>query len=114
MGTNCNAHLFLFLQQGVKDGRVQFSIAGQQGPNSYRFGYDTGKGYVKQTDGSLTCKFEIKYLPFVVCCRPDRTFRIEERDAAGVIHGRYGFYDPSGKFRIVNYSAHPEHGFSVV
>ena len=40
-------NLFLFLQQGVKDGRVQFSIAGQQGPNSYRFGYDTGKGYVK-------------------------------------------------------------------
>ena len=32
--------------QGVKDGRVQFAIAGQQGPNSYRFGYDTGKGYV--------------------------------------------------------------------
>jgi hypothetical protein len=68
VGTNCNAHLFLFLQQGVKDGRVQFSIAGQQGPNSYRFGYDTGKGYVKQTDGSLTCKFEINiyHLLFVV------------------------------------------------
>ncbi len=44
-------------------------------------------------------------------CRADRVFRIEEKDAAGVIHGRYGFYDPSGIFRIVNYSAHPEHGF---
>ncbi|XP_032777566.2 uncharacterized protein LOC116916426 [Daphnia magna] len=75
--------------QGVKDGRVQFSIAGQQGPNSYRFGYDTGKG-------------------------ADRTFRIEERDNSGVIHGRYGYYDPSGKFRVVNYKAHPESGFAIV
>lgn len=45
--------------------------------------------------------------------RADRTFRIEERDAAGIVHGRYGYYDPSGKFRIVNYSAHPEHGFQA-
>lgn len=36
--------ILLIRQQGVKDGRVQFSIAGQQGPHSYRFGYDTGKG----------------------------------------------------------------------
>jgi len=74
--------------QGVKDGRLNFVISGQQGPHSYRFGYDTGKG-------------------------ADRTFRFEERDSAGIVHGRYGYYDPSGKFRIVNYSAHPEHGFSA-
>lgn len=45
--------------------------------------------------------------------RADRTFRFEEKDAEGVIHGRYGYYDPTGKFRIVNYSAHPKHGFQA-
>jgi len=45
--------------------------------------------------------------------RPDRTFRFEERDQYGVVHGRYGYYDQTGKFRIVNYSAHPEHGFKA-
>lgn len=45
--------------------------------------------------------------------RADRTFRIEERGVDGVVRGRYGYYDPSGKFRIVNYSAHPEHGFQA-
>lgn len=46
-------------------------------------------------------------------CSADRTFRIEERGVDGVVRGRYGYYDPSGKFRIVNYSAHPEHGFQA-
>lgn len=67
---------------------MNFAISGQQGPNSYRFGYDTGKG-------------------------AHRVFRIEERDAEGIIHGRYGYYDPTGKFRIVNYSAHPKYGFQA-
>jgi len=74
--------------KGVDKGRLQFAIHGQQGPHTYRFGYDTGKG-------------------------PDRTFRFEERDQYGVVHGRYGYYDQTGKFRIVNYSAHPEHGFKA-
>jgi len=74
--------------KGVENGRLQFAIHGQQGPNTYRFGYDTGKG-------------------------PNRTFRFEERDQYGVVHGRYGYYDQTGKFRIVNYSAHPEHGFKA-
>lgn len=38
-------------------------------------------------------------------------FRFEERDSTGSVNGRYGYYDQTGKLRIVNYSAHPEHGF---
>ena len=30
--------------KGVDKGRLQFAIHGQQGPHTYRFGYDTGKG----------------------------------------------------------------------
>lgn len=75
-------------ERGIKDGRLQFSINGQQGPNSYRFGYDTGYG-------------------------ANRVFRIEEKDGYGIVHGRYGYYDSHGKLRIVNYTAHPEHGFSA-
>jgi len=74
--------------KGVDNGRIEFAIHGQQGPHTYRFGYDTGHG-------------------------PDRKFRFEERDAYGVVNGRYGYYDQTGKFRIVNYSAHPEHGFKA-
>ena len=51
-----------------------------------RFGYDTGVGY-------------------------NRQFRYEERDNAGVLHGRYGYYDQAGKLQIVNYSADPQTGF---
>ncbi|XP_066962728.1 uncharacterized protein [Macrobrachium rosenbergii] len=69
-------------------GRLAFQIHGQQGPHSYRFGYDTGKGY-------------------------NRQFRYEERDGNGLVHGRYGFYDKDGKLQVVNYSAHPKHGFSA-
>jgi hypothetical protein len=65
--------------------RLQFQIHGQGGPNSYRFGYDTGLGY-------------------------NRQFRYEERDDHGVLHGRYGYYT-DGKLQIVNYSADPVGGF---
>jgi len=66
--------------------RLSFQIHGQGGPNSYRFGYDTGVGY-------------------------NRQFRYEERDANGVLHGRYGYYDQEGKLQIVNYKADPQTGF---
>jgi len=66
--------------------RLQFQIHGQEGPHSYRFGYDTGIGY-------------------------NRQFRYEERDQYGVLHGRYGYYDQEGKLQIVNYTADPETGF---
>ncbi|XP_023341273.1 uncharacterized protein LOC111711216 [Eurytemora carolleeae] len=66
--------------------RLSFQIHGQEGPNSYRFGYDTGEGY-------------------------NRQFRYEERDNYGVLHGRYGYYDQEGKLQIVNYTADPEAGF---
>lgn len=75
--------------ENAKDaGRLAFQIHGQQGPHSYRFGYDTGKGY-------------------------NRQFRYEERDGNGEVHGRYGFYDEHGKLKVVNYSAHPKHGFNA-
>jgi len=66
--------------------KVSFQIHGQGGPHSYRFGYDTGVGY-------------------------NRQFRYEERDANGVLHGRYGYYDQEGKLQIVNYTADPVAGF---
>ena len=66
--------------------KVSFQIHGQGGPHSYRYGYDTGVGY-------------------------NRQFKYEERDANGVLHGRYGYYDQEGKLQIVNYTADPVTGF---
>jgi len=66
--------------------RLSFQIHGQDGPHSYRYGYDTGVGY-------------------------NRQFKYEERDNYGVLHGRYGFYDQEGKLQVVNYSADPKGGF---
>lgn len=66
--------------------RLSFQIHGQEGPHSYRFGYDTGVGY-------------------------NRQFRYEERDQYGVLHGRYGYYDQEGKLQVVNYTADPQTGF---
>merc|ERR1711962_1793498 len=66
--------------------RLSFQIHGQDGPHSYRYGYDTGVGY-------------------------NRQFKYEERDNYGVLHGRYGYYDQEGKLQIVNYSADPQKGF---
>ena len=31
----------------------------------------------------------------------NRQFRYEERDAAGVLHGRYGYYDQHGKLQVL-------------
>jgi len=76
-------------KEGYKEPeRLSFQIHGQEGPNSYRFGYDTGVGY-------------------------NRQFRYEERDNAGVLHGRYGYYDQAGKLQIVNYTADPVGGFNA-
>lgn len=66
--------------------RLSFQIHGQQGPHSYKYGYDTGNGY-------------------------NRQFRYEERDKNGYVVGRYGFYDQLGKLQVVNYSADPVLGF---
>lgn len=68
------------------DGRTEFRMHGMKGPHSYQFGYDTGKG-------------------------KNRQFRYEERDNDGLVKGHYGYMDRAGKLRVVNYSAHPEHGF---
>ncbi|QQP51971.1 Putative LOC101741297, partial [Caligus rogercresseyi] len=71
-----------------KEDRLEFQIHGHEGPNSYRYGYDTGHGY-------------------------NRQFRYEEKDKDGMVHGRYGYFDPYGKLHVVNYSSHPEHGYKA-
>ncbi|UYV75533.1 hypothetical protein LAZ67_13000534 [Cordylochernes scorpioides] len=66
--------------------RYIFHEQGFQGPQSYRYGYDTGGEFNRQT-------------------------RFEERSEDGHVRGSYSFVDPSGKTRVVNYEAHPETGF---
>ncbi|XP_066138179.1 uncharacterized protein [Euwallacea fornicatus] len=74
--------------RGNGNDRVLFHMVGQDGPMSYKWGYDTGRG-------------------------PNRQFRFEERDREGVVKGQYGYYDTKGKFRMMNYFAHPETGFRM-
>ncbi|XP_060517226.1 uncharacterized protein LOC132696431 [Cylas formicarius] len=71
-----------------KGERLIFHMAGHDGPMSYKWGYDTGKGH-------------------------NRQFRFEERDKEGIIKGQFGYYDKEGKFRMMNYHAHPESGFHM-
>ncbi|XP_025196462.1 RNA-binding protein 33-like [Melanaphis sacchari] len=66
--------------------RVEFQLHGIGGPDSYKFGFDTGKG-------------------------SNRQFRYEERDNGGNVHGHYGYLDNDGKMQVYNYSAHPELGY---
>ena len=85
--------------------KVAFQIHGQEGPHSYRFGYDTGAGYLNDLKSI--------FVFFSICPPPryNRQFRYEARDANGVLHGRYGYYDQEGKLQIVNYTADPVKGF---
>ncbi|XP_025409429.1 uncharacterized protein LOC112682883 [Sipha flava] len=66
--------------------RVEFQLHGLGGPDSYKFGFDTGKG-------------------------TNRQFRYEERDSSGNVHGHYGYLDNDGKMQVYNYGSHPELGF---
>ncbi|XP_026805912.1 uncharacterized protein LOC113548986 [Rhopalosiphum maidis] len=66
--------------------RVEFQLHGITGPDSYKFGFDTGKG-------------------------SNRQFRYEERDNGGNVHGHYGYLDNDGKMQVYNYSSHPELGY---
>ncbi|CAG9814514.1 unnamed protein product [Phaedon cochleariae] len=66
--------------------RLQFHMAGHDGPLSYKWGYDTGKGH-------------------------NRQFRFEEKDKEGVVKGHYGYYDKQGKLQVIHYDAHPLGGF---
>lgn len=45
--------------------------------------------------------------------RHNRQFRFEERDKEGVVKGQFGYYDKEGKFRMMNYNAHPLHGYHM-
>lgn len=47
----------------------------------------------------------------IFVCSKNRQFRFEERDNDGYVKGHYGFYDKHGKLQVVNYDAHPHHGF---
>ncbi|CAK1553584.1 unnamed protein product [Leptosia nina] len=69
-----------------KGERTEFRMHGMNGPHSYQFGYDTGKG-------------------------KNRQFRYEERDNDGHVRGHYGYMDKNGKLRVVKYDADPKLGF---
>ncbi|XP_050541873.1 uncharacterized protein LOC126905829 isoform X2 [Daktulosphaira vitifoliae] len=75
----------LSFQDGTGE-RVEFQMHGIEGPDSYKFGFDTGNGI-------------------------NRQFRYEERDANGHVRGHYGYRDGDGKLQIYNYTSHPEFGF---
>ena len=95
----------IYFQEGyAQPQKVAFQIHGQEGPHSYRFGYDTGAGYFFKLIDDLTHE----NFPFV---RYNRQFRYEARDANGILHGRYGYYDQEGKLQVVNYTADPVKGF---
>ncbi|XP_014467897.1 PREDICTED: uncharacterized protein LOC106740930 [Dinoponera quadriceps] len=66
--------------------RIDFQLRNHRGPGTYIFGFDTGRGKSRQ-------------------------YRIEERLQNGSVKGRYGFYDPKGKLRIINYIAEPSNGY---
>ncbi|KAJ8918422.1 hypothetical protein NQ315_008119 [Exocentrus adspersus] len=66
--------------------RINFHMVGHDGPHSYKWGFDTGKGY-------------------------NRQFRYEEKDHTGLVKGHYGFYDKNGKLQIVHYNSHPRRGY---
>ncbi|XP_057334506.1 uncharacterized protein LOC130673498 [Microplitis mediator] len=66
--------------------RVDFHVHGHRGPDSYIFGYDTGKG-------------------------KNRQFRLEEKHGNGTVTGSYGYYDAKGKLRKIYYNADPSYGY---
>lgn len=66
-------------------GRVQYQHLNK---SSYQFGYDTGTG-------------------------PSQSFREETRHSNGTVQGRYGFIDPLGTLRIVDYIADSK-GFRIL
>lgn len=60
--------------------KARYHIENHKGAGSYKFGYDTGSG-------------------------PSQSFRQEERDPDGNVRGRYGYVDPTGTLRVVEYKA---------
>ncbi|CAM1297649.1 Uncharacterised protein g1888 [Pycnogonum litorale] len=73
---------------GANAQKYLFHEQGSQGPHSYRFGYDTGKGYNHQS-------------------------RYEERDGYGNVRGYYTYYDPKGNKKTVRYTSSDKGGFSA-
>ncbi|GFY23285.1 uncharacterized protein TNCV_3939811 [Trichonephila clavipes] len=60
--------------------RAHYNLQNFAGPGTYKFGYDTGPG-------------------------PNQSFRQEERGPEGEVKGRYGYVEPSGALRVVEYRA---------
>ena len=56
---------------------------------------------------------DLEYETYIPFCnfRYNRQFRYEERNGAGHLKGRYGFFDKYGELKVVNYSADPYAGF---
>ncbi|XP_074112745.1 uncharacterized protein LOC141536251 [Cotesia typhae] len=72
--------------KGSDEDRVDFHVHGHQGPDSYIFGFDTGKG-------------------------KNRQFRLEEKHGNGTVTGYYGYYDPTGKLRKIHYNSNASTGY---
>ncbi|KAG8193892.1 hypothetical protein JTE90_011451 [Oedothorax gibbosus] len=68
--------------------REQFHEQDTKGPDSYKFGYNTG-----DKDNPMA--------------------RYEERSSDGLVKGSYSYVDPLGKLKVVHYESHPEHGFKT-
>ena len=63
--------------------------------------------YIVWIQLDLEYKIHIPFCNF----RYNRQFRYEERNGAGHLKGRYGFFDKYGELKVVNYSADPYAGF---
>lgn len=47
----------------------------------------------------------------MIAIRPNRQFRVEQRDKDGNVKGEYGYYDRSGKMTVIRYISTAEDGF---
>jgi hypothetical protein len=83
---------------------------------SYHFGYDTSKFHTLIYFSSCGKSFEgvnsLCYFDFADTER-DKSYREERRDSRGRVTGSYGYVDPDGVLRVVNYIA-DEEGFRSV
>lgn len=75
--------------ESAPSSRLDFSMHGHKGPDSYKFGYDTGTG-------------------------KNRMYKIEEKDEKGDVYGKYAYTDDEGKFRVVKYESKKDGGFKIL
>ena len=82
----------------VAFGGDPYFVIGQNGPQTYKFGYDTRPKETPPTAGPTRAP-ESPGVP--------RLMREESRLEDGTVVGRYGYTDPFGVFRVVKYVAGP-------